>query len=135
MRRYTTLIFALLAILASSCGRIDLNGEWKIISVGVVTVQASQAVPTLSFNEETGLVHGYTGVNVFNGEYTQEGRRLSLDNIGMTRMAGPSEDMELERKIITAFEEVHSTRMTEDEELIFINNEGDTLMVLARKTR
>ena len=135
MRRYTTLIFALLAILASSCGRIDLNGEWKIISVGVVTVQASQAVPTLSFNEETGLVHGYTGVNVFNGEYTQEGRKLSLDNIGTTRMAGPSEDMELERKIITAFEEVHSARMTEDDELIFINNEGDTLMVLARKTR
>lgn len=135
MRRYTTLIFALLAILASSCGRIDLNGEWKIISVGVDTVQASQAVPTLSFNEETGLVHGYTGVNVFNGEYTQEGRKLSLDNIGTTRMAGPSEDMELERKIITAFEEVHSARMTEDDELIFINNEGDTLMVLARKTR
>ena len=135
MRLYTTLIFALLAILASSCGRIDLNGEWKIISVGVVTVQASQAVPTLSFNEETGLVHGYTGVNVFNGEYTQEGRKLSLDNIGTTRMAGPSEDMELERKIITAFEEVHSARMTEDDELIFINNEGDTLMVLARKTR
>ena len=135
MRRYTTLIFALLAILTSSCGRIDLNGEWKIISVGVDTVQASQAVPTLSFNEETGLVHGYTGVNVFNGEYTQEGRKLSLDNIGTTRMAGPSEDMELERKIITAFEEVHSARMTEDDELIFINNEGDTLMVLARKTR
>ena len=135
MRRYTTLIFALLAILASSCGRIDLNGEWKIISVGADTVQASQAVPTLSFNEETGLVHGYTGVNVFNGEYTQEGRKLSLDNIGTTRMAGPSEDMELERKIITAFEEVHSARMTEDDELIFINNEGDTLMVLARKTR
>lgn len=135
MRRYTTLIFILLAVLASSCGRIDLNGEWKIISVGVDTVQSSQAVPTLSFNEETGLVHGYTGVNVFNGEYTQEGRRLSLDNIGMTRMAGPADDMELERKIITAFEAVHSTRMTENDELIFINNEGDTLMTLARKTR
>lgn len=135
MRRYTTLIFILLAVLTSSCGRIDLNGEWKIISVGVDTVQSSQAVPTLSFNEETGLVHGYTGVNVFNGEYTQEGRRLSLDNIGMTRMAGPADDMELERKIITAFEAVHSTRMTENDELIFINNEGDTLMTLARKTR
>ena len=135
MRRYTTLIFILLAVLASSCGRIDLNGEWKIISVGVDTVQSSQAVSTLSFNEETGLVHGYTGVNVFNGEYTQEGRRLSLDNIGMTRMAGPADDMELERKIITAFEAVHSTRMTENDELIFINNEGDTLMTLARKTR
>ena len=135
MRRYTTLIFILLAVLASSCGRIDLNGEWKIISVGVDTVQSSQAVPTLSFNEETGLVHGYTGVNVFNGEYTQEGRRLSLDNIGMTRMAGPADDMELERKIITAFEAVHSTRMTENDDLIFINNEGDTLMTLARKTR
>lgn len=135
MRRYTTLIFILLAVLTSSCGRIDLNGEWKIISVGVDTVQSSQAVPTLSFNEETGLVHGYTGVNVFNGEYTQEGRRLSLDNIGMTRMAGPADDMELERKIITAFEAVRSTRMTEDEELVFMNNEGDTLMVLGRKIR
>ena len=128
------LIIASMIILASSCGRVDLAGEWKIVSVGSEQIQDSKAVPTLSFNEETGQIHGYTGVNIVNGEYVQEGRKLSLKGLGMTMMAGPAEDMALERKIVSAFENIHSTKLNENDELLILDQQGDTLMVLARRS-
>lgn len=133
MKRHIILIFTCMIVLMSSCNRIDLNGEWRIVSVGSDTVETSQAVPTISFNEITNLIHGYTGVNIFNGEYEQEGKKLSISNVGLTRMAGPEEDMKLERKIIRAFMGVEQASLTDKEELLFISHEGDTLMVLAKK--
>lgn len=135
MKLRAIIFTAIMTLVTASCSRTDLNGDWKIVSVGSDDIESTQAAPTISFDQSTGLVHGYTGVNIFNGEYTQEGRRLTISNIGMTRMAGPAEDMELENKIISSFEEVHSAKMTDKDELVFIGNQDDTLMVLVRKNQ
>lgn len=118
----------------TACSRkIDLNGEWKICTVGAEVVNAGEAAPTFSFNSETGRIHGYTGVNVVNGEYEYAGRKLSLNGLGVTMMAGPEEDMKLERSILDAFNNVSTVRQTEDGVLQFINKEGDTIMTLERR--
>lgn len=117
-----------------SCGkRPELNGEWKITSVDSETVTLSEASPSLTFNSETGRIHGYTGVNIVNGEYVQEGRRLSLQGLGVTMMAGPEEDMDLESKILDAFENIHSAKLSDKDSLEFYNKDGEIIMTLSKK--
>lgn len=121
-------------LLSVSCSsKVDLNGDWKITSVGNEIVEPSEAPPTLSFNSETGRVHGYTGVNIVNGNYAHEGRKLELSGLGATMMAGPEEDMALERKILDAFEKVRRTRLSEEGYLEFLNSEDEVIMTLDRK--
>lgn len=93
----------------------------------------SEAPPTLSFNSETGRVHGYTGVNIVNGDYSHEGRRLTIGALGATMMAGPEEDMVLERKILEAFENTVKARLSEEGVLEFLNSEDEVIMTLERK--
>lgn len=57
--------------------------------------------PTLSF-EEPGRAGGNAGVNRFGGEAVIEGGSLRLGPFMATRMAGPPERMELERRYLEA---------------------------------
>lgn len=82
---------------------------------------------------ETGRIHGYTGVNIVNGEYEQEGRRLILKGLGVTMMAGPEEDMNLERNILDAFNDTMTAKMAEDGSLEFLNGDGDVIMTLSKR--
>ena len=133
-RILTSLIIIAMATAAVSCNsKVDLNGEWKITSVGTEEVTSSEAAPSLSFNTETGRIHGYTGVNIVNGEYEQEGRKLSLKGLGMTMMAGPEDDMALERKILDAFEQVRTAKETSEGELALYDSEGEIIMTLKRR--
>lgn len=123
-----------MAFLAAACSnKVDLNGDWKITSVGTEMVESSEAPPTLSFNSETGRIHGYTGVNIVNGDYSHDGRKLSINGLGATMMAGPEEDMVLERKILEAFENTVETRLTEEGNLEFLNSEDVVVMTLEKK--
>lgn len=122
------------ALSAASCSKkVQLEGEWKITSAGNEQISDSEAAPSLTFNTETGRIHGYTGVNIVNGEFEQEGRKLTLKGLGVTMMAGPEEDMNLERKILDAFNEVKTARMGEGESLEFLNGEGDVIMTLSKR--
>lgn len=128
------IIIAALSLASLSCSkRPELAGEWKINSVGDVRIKVSEAPPTLNFNKETGRIHGYTGVNVINGDYTYEGRKLSVKGIGMTMMAGPEEDMKLERTILQTLEQVYSVSQDENGELALKNKNGEVIMTLARR--
>ena len=130
----TAILITAMALASASCSkRFDLNGNWKITSVGDETVAPSEAPPTLSFNSETGRVHGYTGVNIVNGDYSHEGRRLTIGALGATMMAGPEEDMVLERKILEAFENTVKARLSEEGVLEFLNSEDEVIMTLERK--
>lgn len=135
MKQYITItLITIMALLSAACSnKVDLNGDWKITSVGTETVESSEAPPTLSFNSETGRIHGYTGVNIVNGDYSHDGRKLSISGLGATMMAGPEEDMLLERKILGAFENTVETRLTEEGSLEFVNSDDEVLMTLERK--
>lgn len=133
MKRILTAIIFTAMALTSCSNKVDLNGEWKIISVGSEKVTETEAPPTLSFDTATGRFHGYTGVNIVNGDYVQEGRRLTLNGLGVTMMAGPEEDMALERKILDTYTQVHTTRLSDDGELHLLNADKDTVMTLARR--
>lgn len=118
----------------TSCGNnVQLEGEWKITSVADEQIPESEATPSLTFNTETGRIHGYTGVNIVNGEFEQEGRRLSLNGLGVTMMAGDDEDMKLERSILDAFNEVKTAKMSGEGELQFLNPDGEIIMTLTRR--
>lgn len=93
----------------------------------------TEAPPTLSFDAATGRFHGYTGVNIVNGDYVQKGRKLTLNGLGATMMAGPEEDMALERKILDTYSQVQSTKLSDDGELHLLNAEKDTVMILKRR--
>ena len=117
-----------------SCAKkVDLNGEWAITSVGSDEITASESVPTLNFNSETGRIHGYTGINIVNGNYSHEGRRLSLSGLGVTMMAGPEDEMALERKILDAFNATRTVKMSDEGELLLIDGDGNEIMTLVRK--
>lgn len=117
-----------------SCAKkVDLNGEWAITSVGSDEITASESVPTLNFNSETGRIHGYTGINIVNGNYSHEGRRLSLSGLGVTMMAGPEDEMALERKILDAFNATRTVKMSDEGELLLIDGDGNEMMTLVRK--
>lgn len=135
MKRILTAILIVMAAISTvSCGgKVQLEGEWKITSVADEQIQESEASPSLTFNTETGRIHGYTGVNIVNGEFEQEGRRLSLKGLGVTMMAGPDEDMKLERSILDAFNQVKTAKMGEENELQFFNPDGEMIMTLTRR--
>lgn len=127
-----SLIFTAMA--AVSCNnKTDINGDWKITSIGGEKITLSEAGPSLSFDKETGRIHGYTGVNIVNGEYELDGRRLSLKGLGTTMMAGPEEDMELERKITGSFEKISTVKQSADGGLTLYDSEGNALMTLVRR--
>lgn len=133
MKRFLTLLIISAMALTACSRKIDLNGEWKIVAVGTEQIQAGEDSPTLSFNTETGRIHGYTGVNVVNGEYEYAGHKLILSGIGVTMMAGPAEDMKLERDILDAFAGISSARLSDEGKLLLLDNEGETVMTLERR--
>jgi heat shock protein HslJ len=135
MKRIITAIFiSLMTMTCISCAsKVELNGEWAITSVGTDEITASESVPTLSFNSETGRIHGYTGINIVNGNYSHEGRKLSLSGLGVTMMAGPADEMALERKILDAFNATRSVKMSDEGELLLMDGDGNEIMTLARK--
>lgn len=133
-RIITAILISLMTMTCLSCAsKVELNGEWAITSVGTDEITASESVPTLSFNSETGRIHGYTGINIVNGNYSHEGRKLSLSGLGVTMMAGPADEMALERKILDAFNATRSVKMSDEGELLLMDGDGNEIMTLARK--
>lgn len=133
-RIITATLISLMTMTCISCAsKVELNGEWAITSVGADEITASESVPTLTFNSETGRIHGYTGINIVNGNYSHEGRKLSLSGLGVTMMAGPEDEMALERKILDAFNATRSAKMSDEGELLLIDADGNELMTLTRK--
>lgn len=133
-RIITAILFIVMAVSAVSCGsKADINGEWKITSVGSEAVEAGEAAPSLTFDIKTGRVNGYTGVNIVNGNFEQDGRRLQIGGLGVTMMAGPEEDMKLERAILDTFDTVRYAKTAADGTLEFLNSDGEVIMTLARR--
>ena len=74
-----------------------LDTRWVLASLSGGTITAP--APTLAF-EEAGRVHGSSGVNRFGGDCTIDGTEIRFGPLMSTKMAGPPERMELERRYL-----------------------------------
>lgn len=102
-----TLLFAMTA-----CGGahhdLPLEGTtWKLSSMTGIPAGSINAEPdyfTLQFNAADTLISGRTNCNRFFGKYELDGKKLGLDNLGMTRMACP--EMQYEDAFVRMLDEV-----------------------------
>lgn len=92
---------------AAPAGPALTGTEWVCLTIGGAPVKDQQP-PTLAFGAD-GRASGYAGVNRFGGAWaTAAGDALALGPLASTRMAGPPERMDLERRFLAAVAGVDS---------------------------
>lgn len=104
--------------------------EWELTQVlGRPVAEGSGA--SILFDRAENRVSGSTGCNSFTGAWEVVGTLLSLDGVGMTRMACPSELAQLETDVLEAFRLTGSYRILGDE-LQLIGDSGPVAVYRAR---
>ena len=74
---------------------------WVVVSIeGAPTTEPR---PQISLGED-GRLTGTTGVNRIRGTYVAENSLVKVEGTGMTRLVGPPEAMEQERRFLRALE-------------------------------
>ncbi len=129
------IIMALAAVLIlAACGSknttksADITGKWEIKeAMGLKTTKAD-AKPFINF-EKDGTVTGNASVNIFSGSYKLSGNKLTLSNIGITKMMGIN--MEVEDSVISAINSVASVQV-KDSNILVQDSKGKTVMVLSK---
>lgn len=121
----------------SSTAKMDvqqLEGAWNITEVNGQKVTQKEKVPFIEFNMAENKVHGNAGCNMFNSTVVRDGKdpsAFTLMQPASTMMACP--DMELEGKILKAFESVAGvTQGNSEKEAFLIDKEGKTILVLSK---
>lgn len=113
----------------------DLQGEWNITDVnGEAIPKGMEKQPFIAFDVKEQKVHGNVGCNLINGGFkTEEGNLLSISFPAMasTMMACP--DMETERKILDALNEVKSFGRLSGGGIGLYDANGILVLVLAKK--
>ena len=74
---------------------------WVVESIGGMAT--TEPKPQISLGEE-GQLSGTTGINLIAGTYEAEGELVRITGTGMTRMSGPAEAVEQERRFLAALE-------------------------------
>lgn len=127
--------FALASILAlTGCGQknskdIDLVGTWAIEQAMGVSTEKAENHAFISFDKE-GKVNGNASVNLFFGDYELKGEKLTLSNIGMTKMMGAS--MEVEDAITDAINTTASIKAKGGKVLV-MDSKKKTVMILSKE--
>ena len=94
-------ILSAICALMCSCGSqkkvegntADLYGEWIIEKAMGLSTEGGEKQAFIKFAPD-GKMNGNASVNSFFGGYELKGDTLKLGNVGMTRMMGPSMDIE-----------------------------------------
>ena len=86
---------ALLAGCTTATTPALIGNEWRCTRIGSRTL-TDDRTPTLLMTAE-GKASGFAGVNRWFGTYSVDGSTLKFGMLGMTRMAGPPERMQLEQ--------------------------------------
>jgi heat shock protein HslJ len=84
------ILFALTLLILAACSstpKVDLSGEWKLVSYGDVA-NPTPAVPDAdtSFKFENGQFNGHAGCNSFGGGYELRGDKIAFNGIFSTEM-------------------------------------------------
>ena len=70
-------------------------------------------------------------VNSFFGDYTFDGKTLSFDHVGMTRMMGDEESMKIEDAVIDAINKAKTAEVQKDKATLF-DAEGNEVIELKK---
>lgn len=94
-----TAVFALGVVLLAGCTAANkqalIDKEWRCTRIGSRTLTEDRT-PTLVLTAE-GKASGFAGVNRWFGTCSVDGSTLKFGRLGMTRMAGPPDRMQLEQ--------------------------------------
>lgn len=85
-----TILFAMTILILAACSstpKVDLAGEWKLISYGDVT-NPTPALPNVetTIKFENGQVSGNVGCNSFGGDYEMKGNTIVFGSMFSTEM-------------------------------------------------
>jgi heat shock protein HslJ len=105
---------------------VDVGGKPAIAGVG--TRKASVSLPG-----DSGSLRGNSGLNSFFGPYAVDGSKLRIENLAMTRMAGPPELMAQETAFVAALHAARAWRVKGDA-LELLDETGATLARLRATT-
>lgn len=107
--------------------RITLAGRsFAIVSVDGVAVIPS-ATPDLAFGAD-GRVSGKATVNRLMGQYALEGDVLRFGALATTMMAGPSELMEQEQRVLATFAHPLRVEAAADGQVLLVSDAGTALL-------
>ena len=113
----------------------DLSGEWVITSVYGAQVSDMENTPFLAFDINQMRVHGNAGCNTINGGFSQEegkANSLKFSQMISTLMACPN--LEAERQILDALNQVASFSFNEDGTMSLFNEDGEELLKLEKNS-
>ena len=135
MRNFVFLLFSILLI--SCANTVDtvseegLDGSYKVMAV-----QGEKAVSdSIVFNFEPlgNRISGHAGCNQFSAHYNQQGKNIEFSTPMSTRKFCEGM-MEIERKILSSFEDV--ARINQNgEEIIIFSDDDKALMILTKIDR
>ena len=108
---------------------LDITGQWSIVSAMGKSTEGGERPAFIKFDEK-GEMNGNATVNLFFGGYELKDNQISFTNIGMTRMWGPS--MEIETAISQALDQA-ATIQAEGNKMYFFNSSNDTIMTLVKE--
>jgi len=136
----TGIVAALAALCAACVNRGDtiaqLNGEWNITLVDGKKPD-SKVTPWIGFDIAEKRVYGNLGVNHVIGTLDTEVKPGMIDfsQLGLTRMMGAPEAMEVENRVTEALGKVISYRVTDHGNRVDLYDErGTRVLELQRRT-
>lgn len=108
------------------------NVTWELMAMDGKRVEISGRMPSLNFEEGSGRLTGFGGVNRFSGTYSYNAPHAQIDLGPMTLMAGPPEAMELEGKLVQLLPMVNRMGVQEGE---LVLSRGAKELARFRKTK
>lgn len=124
MKKYSSVLVLAVFLSFSSCSSLGgmnplsmLTGNnWVLNSLMGKALDPAKllgGLPSLNFLDG-GKLAGFTGCNNFNGNFSLDGKNLSLDPGAMTRKACPGEGDETEKNFLGALSQVKNLKVGKD---------------------
>ncbi len=114
----------------------QLNGEWNITLVDGKKPD-SKVTPWIGFDIAEKRIYGNLGVNHVIGTLDTEAKpgMIDLSQLGLTRMMGAPEDMEVENRVTEALGKVISYRVTDHGNRVDLYDERGTRVLELQRRR
>ena len=119
-----------------SCGtgkKIDASkailGDWEIVEAGGHAVETGFDKATISFDANGG-VNGCTSINRFFGSYKLKGDSLEFGSIGLTKMMGPTP--EVERAVVDGLNTGVKVKFEDKDNAVVLSKDGTEVLKLRR---
>ncbi len=114
----------------------QLGGEWNITLVDGMK-PANKVTPWIGFDIAEKRIYGNLGVNHVIGTLDTEAKPgiIDLSQLGLTRMMGAPEDMEVENRVTEALGKVISYRVTDHGNRVDLYDERGTRVLELQRRR